>query len=210
MLSFLLLKGSLIGLSVSMPMGPTGMLCLRHAALKGRAFGIASGIGIALAEASCGAITALGLSALTAFIESNQAWLQMLGSLFLFYFGLFSLKQGRKEHKREVAQNGYLQILAMMFILTLTNPLTLLSFVAIFSTLGVEYVQNDSMALLFLSSGVFFGSATWWAMISSGSSYFAKKVESSLARTLHKTASFAIIGISVFSFFSALHLFFFS
>lgn len=208
MLSLLLLKGSLIGLSVSVPMGPTGMLCLRHAVTKGKAFGIASGIGIALAEASCGAITVFALSALTAFIENHQAALQMLGSLFLFYFGLFSLKTERKTSHTEVVQKNYLQTLLTMFLLTLTNPLTLLSFVAIFGAIGVEHLQDDKTALIFLSSGVFFGSVSWWAMISTSSSYFAKKIVTSSAISLHKAVNYVIIVVSIFSFFSALHLFF--
>lgn len=203
MFPLLLLKGSLIGLSLSMPMGPTGMLCLRYSLLRGKKFGIASGVGIALAEASCGALTAIGLSTLTAFIESHQIFLQIIGSLFLFYFGLFTLKSERNGNCREVDQNGPLSVLFLMFLLTLTNPLTLLSFVAIFSAIGVESFENDFLSIILISSGVFLGSVGWWALVSSSSTYFASKIQHSSTHKIQKMVGFIILGLSIFSFLSA-------
>ncbi len=204
MLPFLLLKGSLIGLSLSIPMGPTGMLCLRYSLVKGRAFGFASGLGIALAEASCGAFTAALLASLTIFIENNQAWLQLMGSLFLFYFGIITLRSNRSESKKEIEESSHFKVFFLMFLLTLTNPLTLLSFVAIFSAVGIETLENDLFAVGLLSLGVFIGSTAWWALVSSSSSYFLGKIRSSSAKLMNKIAGFAILAISIISFFIAL------
>lgn len=210
MLPLLLVKGSLIGLSVSLPMGPTGMLCLRYSLLRGKAFGIASGLGIALAEATCGALTAIGLTSLTDFIETNQIWLQLIGSLFLFYFGLITLKTERKEptkeNVKETVEKGHFRVFLLTFIVTITNPLTLLSFVAIFSALGTENFENDIVGIGLLSLGVFLGSSSWWALVTSSSSYFAGKIRSSSAKLINKLAGFVIIGISIFSFISGLRL----
>lgn len=204
MLPFLLLKGSLIGLSISIPMGPNGMLCLRYSLVKGRAFGLASGLGIALAEASCGAFTAALLASLTVFIESNHAWLQCIGSLFLFYFGILTLRSSQNESKKEVEGSSHFKVFFLMFLLTLTNPLTLLSFVAIFSAVGIETLENDLIAVGLLSLGVFMGSSAWWVLVSSSSSYFLGKIRSSSAKLINKIVGFAILTISIVSFFIAL------
>lgn len=209
MLPLLLLKGSLIGLSVSLPMGPTGMLCLRYSLIRGKAFGLACGLGIALAEATCGALTAIGLTTLTDFIETNQIWLQLIGSLFLLYFGIVTLKSERKEplkeNAKEVVEKGHFKVFFLTFIITITNPLTLLSFVAIFSALGTENFEND-IGIGLLSFGVFLGSSSWWALVSSSSSYFANKIRSSSAKLINKIAGFLIIGFSLFTFISGLRL----
>lgn len=202
MLPFLLLKGSLIGLSLSIPMGPTGILCLRYSIVRGRSFGIASGLGIAFAEASCGALTAVGLATLTGFIEDNHIWLKLIGSLFLFYFGLITIKSSLKKEEKEksVVQKSYFYVFLTMFILTFTNPLTLLSFVAIFSTLGIDTLENDPIAIGQLAMGVFAGSISWWVMVSSSSSYFLGKIKSSAAKKLNKLSGYLIVIAAVLSF----------
>jgi len=197
MFSLLLLKGSLIGLSVSMPMGPTGMLCLRYSLAKGKGFGLASGVGIALAETFSASLTAICLTAMTAFIETHQPWLQFIGSLFLFYFGLFTCFSKREQHA-EVQHTGYFSVFLKMFFFTLTNPLTLLSFIAIYSTLGIETFENDLLAISLLSIGVFLGSITWWALISSSSSYFLGKLQSASLKMMNKIAGICIIAISIY------------
>ena len=203
MLPFLLLKGSLIGLSLSIPMGPTGILCLRYSVVRGRGFGIASGLGIAFAEASCGALTAIGLATLTSFIEDNHIWLKLIGSLFLFYFGLTTIKSSlQTEEKKEkaVVQKSYFYVFLLMFILTITNPLTLLSFVAIFSALGIDTLENDPLAIGHLALGVFAGSISWWVVVSSSSSYFLGKIKSSAAKKLNKLSGYFIVIAAVLSF----------
>jgi len=201
MLPFLLLKGSLIGLSLSIPMGPTGILCLRYSIVRGRSFGIASGLGIAFAEASCGALTAIGLANLTSFIENNYIWLKLIGSLFLFYFGLITIKSSKKEEKEKaVVQKSYFYVFLTMFILTLTNPLTLLSFVAIFSAFSIDTLENDPIAIGHLAMGVFAGSISWWVIVSSSSSYFLGKIKSSAAKKLNKLSGYLIVIAAVLSF----------
>lgn len=193
-----------------MPMGPTGMLCLRYSLIRGKAFGLASGLGIALAEATCGALTVIGLASLTDFIENNQMWLQLIGSLFLLYFGFLTLKSEKKEpikeNVKEVVEKGHFKVFLLTFLVTITNPLTLLSFVAIFSALGTESIENDILGIGLLSLGVFLGSSSWWALVSSSSSYFAGKIRSSSAKLIKKIAGYLIIGLSIFTFISGFRL----
>jgi threonine/homoserine/homoserine lactone efflux protein len=172
----LLLTGSLIGLSIAMPMGPIGMLCLRYSLSKGKSFGLASGMGVALADALCGALAAIGLTALMTFVENNHSLLQLFGSFFLFYFGYKTMRAKRKMDNEPVISSSHLRVFLLMFFITLSNPLTILSFTGIYASIGLDGLEQDFFAIAFLSLGVFLGSATWWLILSSGSSYFGAKI----------------------------------
>lgn len=204
----LLLTGSLIGLSIAMPMGPIGMLCLRYALSRGKSFGVASGMGVALADALCGALAAIGLTALTSFVENNHNWLQLFGSFFLLYFGIKTFQANTKIQKanlQEVGSSSHLRVFIFMFFLTLGNPLTLLSFAGIYASIGLTGLDKDMLAILFLSLGVFIGSATWWFILSSGSSYFGSKITENAVRVLDKILGSFIIMLSFAAFSTAVY-----
>lgn len=114
MLPLLLLKGSLIGLSIAMPMGPVGMLCLRYSLLRGKSFGITSGLGVALADGICGAVAAIGLTAITAFVADNQMWLHLVGSFVLFYFGMATFLSKKRQGGKEVIESGHLSVFTFL------------------------------------------------------------------------------------------------
>ncbi len=204
----LLLTGFLIGLSIAMPMGPIGMLCLRYSLSKGKSYGIASGMGVAVADAVCGALAAIGLTALTNFVESNHNLLQLFGSFFLFYFGLKTLQTPRKIVKKdikEIPSSSLLNVFILMFFITLTNPLTLLSFVGIYASIGLTGLEKDFFGILLLSLGVFIGSATWWLILSSGSSYFGSRITENAIIIIDRILGALIILISFIAFSTAIY-----
>jgi len=199
MLPLLLLKGSLIGLSIAMPMGPVGMLCLRYSLLRGKSFGITSGLGVALADGICGALAAIGLTAITTFVADNQTWLHLVGSLVLFYFGLATFLAKKRETGKEVIESGHLSVFTFMFLLTLTNPITLLSFCGIYAAFGLECIQDDLMAVATISTGIFAGSTIWWIVLAFCSSYFGGKVNESGVGFVNKLIGAFIMLISLVS-----------
>lgn len=208
MLPGLLLTGSIIGLSIAMPMGPIGMLCLRYALSRGKSFGVASGMGVALADAVCGAAAGIGLTALTSFVEHNHNWLQLFGSFFLLYFGIKTFQantQIKKTDLQDVGSSSHFRVFIFMFFLTLSNPLTLLSFAGIYASIGLTGMEKDILAIFVLSLGVFIGSATWWLILSSGSSYFGSKITENATRILDKILGSFIITLSVLAFGTALY-----
>lgn len=168
----LLLRSLIIGFSIAAPVGPIGVLCIRRTLAFGRVSGLVSGLGAATADACYGSLAALGLAAATNLLIAQQNWLRLFGGLFLCYLGLRTLLEppatlsplysvSLQTRPTRQLWGDYLSTLA----LTLTNPLTILSFIAIFTSLGVATSQLNQGLLVV--AGVFLGSATWWLMLSS-------------------------------------------
>jgi threonine/homoserine/homoserine lactone efflux protein len=131
------LRGLLIGLSIAATVGPMFMLCVQRTIQKGYRYGLLSGMGIATADGIYGSIAGFGLTTITTFLVHQQMWIRLVGGLFLLYLGLKTLLTKPVE-RAATAQGGnllgaYLSTLA----LTLTNPMTILSFTAIFMGLGI-------------------------------------------------------------------------
>jgi len=133
----LLLKGLIIGFSIAAPVGPIGVLCIRRNLAKGRTSGLASGLGAATADAIYGGIAGLGLTRISNLLLEQQAWFRSIGGGFLLYLGIrtfLSKPAGAVAAARRTDLAGdYLST----SLLTLTNPLTILSFAAIFAGLGL-------------------------------------------------------------------------
>ncbi|MBN1148651.1 MAG: LysE family translocator [Anaerolineales bacterium] len=169
-----LLRGLLIGFSIAAPVGPIGVLCIRRSLAHGRLSGLASGLGAASADAVYGGVAALGLTLISAFLVEQQAWLRLVGGVFLVYLGLKTLlgaracaQQGGAQHETAPSRGRLLGDYASTFFLTLTNPMTIISFAAVFAGLGLGSANSSPAAALALVLGVFLGSAAWWLLLSS-------------------------------------------
>ncbi|MFJ8237652.1 LysE family translocator [Ureibacillus sp. NPDC094379] len=162
----MLIKGIIIGFSIAAPVGPIGILCIRRTLEHGRFVGFVSGLGAATADGVYGLIAGLGLTLITNFLISQQLWLQFIGSTFLCYLGvkIFISRPSNKPAKAKGHKpfSAYLST----FFLTITNPVTILSFIAIFSGLGIANNYTTTLGLI-LVLGVFLGSALWWLLLSS-------------------------------------------
>lgn len=165
-----LIKGILIGFSIAAPVGPIGVLCIRRTLAHGRAAGFVSGMGAASADAIYGATAAFGLTAISSLLVDQQFWLRLVGGAFLVYLGVRTfLAQPAEEAAAERGGSGLPGMYLSTFLLTITNPLTILSFAAIFAGLGAGSVGGDAYGLAGLMvGGVFAGSALWWLALSGG------------------------------------------
>ena len=166
-----LARGLIIGFSIAAPVGPIGLLCIRRTLAHGRAVGFFSGLGAATADAMYGAIAGFGLTALSTFLVQGQGPLRLVGGAFLCYLGVRTFLArpatgtARAEGRRGLA-GAYLSTLG----LTLTNPSTILSFVAIFAGLGLGAAGASGAGPRFapaalMVTGVFLGSALWWLIL---------------------------------------------
>lgn len=169
------LRGLLIGFSIAAPVGPIGVICIRRALTKGRLSGFISGIGAASADAIYGSIAAFGLTIVSSFLIQQQAWLRFIGGLFLCYLAWRILIAQPSEQTSESAGKTLVGDYTSTFFLTLTNPMTILSFAAIFAGLGIASAQGDLLHAALMVWGVFCGSAVWWLMLSSGVSLFRSR-----------------------------------
>ncbi|HVO03519.1 MAG TPA: LysE family transporter [Candidatus Cybelea sp.] len=163
----LLLKGAGIGFAVAAPVGPIGMLCIRTTLERGRVAGFAAGLGAAVADAIYGTIGVLGVAAINDVIAAERSWLELGGGIFIVLFGI------RLGLKKPVIQNGDMEIPISLFadfsktlLLTLANPSTVLTFIAIFA--GVSAGQAGLAVAPVIVLGVLLGSAAWWLLLSQG------------------------------------------
>jgi predicted secreted hydrolase/threonine/homoserine/homoserine lactone efflux protein len=161
------LRGLILGFSIAAPVGPIGVLCIKRTIAGGRLSGFMSGLGAATADALYGSLAAFGMIAITNLFIEQQKWLSLLGGIFLIYLGLRTLLLKPATVKDdEVNVGGLVVDFASTFMLTLTNPLTILSFAAIFTGIGLGEAANQPNIGGMIVLGVFAGSATWWLLLS--------------------------------------------
>lgn len=163
----LALEGVLIGLSVAAPIGPMSMLTMRRTIDRGLAAGMVSGLGIALADATYGATAAFGLTSLSDVLIDHQRFIRVVGGLALLYIGARILRSARTpatSRPETMESAGLGRIIGTMYLLTLSNPTTILSFAAIFGGLGVA-LGNSSAESVLLVVSVFAGSMLWWLVL---------------------------------------------
>ncbi|MBN1200852.1 MAG: LysE family transporter [Anaerolineae bacterium] len=161
-------RGLVIGFSIAAPVGPIGVLCIRRTLADGRAHGLVSGLGAATADAIYGSIAAFGLTFVSSFLIDQQTGLRLIGGVFLCYLGIKTLLARPAEHIVQANNNRLTGAYTSTFFLTLTNPVTILSFAAIFAGVGVGGDAGDYLAAAVLVAGVFLGSAAWWLLLSGG------------------------------------------
>lgn len=192
----LLLKGFAIGLTIAAPIGPIGVLCIRRTLADGRAAGLASGLGAATADAAYGAVAAFGLTSLSDLLVSHQLWLRVVGGVFLLYLGVKTfISQPREAAARPAS--GLLAAYASVFVLTLTNPVTIIYFAAVFAGLGIAPESGDMAAAWALVIGVFSGSAIWWVVLSSGIGFSRSRFSPKLLGMANRLAGAVIFGFGI-------------
>ncbi len=182
MLFFVFVKGVLMGLAIAAPVGPIGVLCIRRTLAQGRLIGVVTGLGAATADGFYGMVAAFGLTAVSNALVAYTGYLQIIGGLFLCYLGLttFFVKSDLSSYEAVVptaARSRHLHVSGAYFStlgLTLTNPATMLSFVAIFAGLGIT--QADMASSVTLVTGVFAGSVGWWLVLVSGVVYLRSRL----------------------------------
>ena len=161
-----LLAGIVLGLSIAAPVGPMGLLCINQTLQRGLFSGLAIGAGIATGDAVYGAIAAFGFTAVTSLLIAYALPLRLLGGAFLIWLGITAFRSaGAPRTARDAASSGGLiGAYAAAVGLTLTNPSTILSFIAAFTALGLATRTGGAWVTV---AGVFAGSALWWLVLCS-------------------------------------------
>ncbi len=169
MLLGFLLKGIVVGIIIAVPAGPVGVLCIRRTILHGRLAGLLSGLGAATADAVFGIIAGFGLTFVADLLLGYQDWLRLGGAGFLLYIGISALRadplaDARSQRDPESLIADY----ASTFALTITNPITILAFLAIFAGIGFTGDAATLGRAAILVLGVWLGSLVWWIGLAFG------------------------------------------
>lgn len=192
------LRGLAIGFGIAAPVGPIGVLCIRRTLADGRPVGFAAGLGAATADALYGAVAAFGLTLISRALVGQRLWLQALGGVFLCYLGVRTwLAAPAPMTETPGSGRGLLLAWASTFVLTLTNPTTILSFVAIFAGLGLGGSARGYGAATLMVAGVFLGSALWWLILSAGVGVFRSRLTRGGLRWVNRLAAFIITAFGV-------------
>jgi len=187
-----LLQGLILGFSIAAPVGPIGVLCIRRTLTEGRIAGFVSGLGAATADAFYGAIAGFGLTFISTFLIDQQLWLRLTGGFFLLYLGIKTFRSSPPDNAALQDRSGIFGAYASTLVLTLTNPMTILSFAAIYAGLGLTATGRNYVSAALLVLGVFAGSAAWWLILSGGISLFRKRFGIEALRWTNKVSGLAI------------------
>ena len=167
------------------------------AVANGRTTGLVSGVGVATADALYGSVAAFGLTSVSSFLVELQDVVRFVGGVFLCYLGckIYRTEAVSKEPVNSV--NGLLSAFATTFFLTLSNPVTILSFVAICAGWHVPALHGRYMAAATLTAGVFTGSALWWVALFIGLTTFHEKFNLNFLFWVHRVSGAVIAGFGI-------------
>jgi threonine/homoserine/homoserine lactone efflux protein len=186
----LLVRGVLAGLGISAPVGPVNVLCISRTLAGGRRAGLIAGLGAAAADTLYGAVAAFSISIVIGFLIREQFWIRLVGGMLLIGIGIvYYLKKpgSLEEFKSESSQSGFLTA----FLLNLTNPTTILSFLALLAVLGAG--QNRAAWLTsILVAGIFIGGMLWWILLAVIAGRFQNRFNDRSLVWMNRIAALAI------------------
>jgi threonine/homoserine/homoserine lactone efflux protein len=194
------IKGVIFGFSIALPVGPIGILCIRRSLACGWAAGLLTGMGAATADAIYGSLAGFGLTNFTGLLVGQRTWVQLLGGLILCYLGMRIFLSYTGAKSTEVTSSSCSKSYLSALMLTLANPMTILSFTAVFAAMGLGRVDAGHMAPGWLVTGVFTGSMAWWIILSSISNIFKARLNAASMKWVNWISgtvliSFAIIAV---------------
>ena len=161
----LFVKGLLVGILASAPMGPVGILCIQRTLQKGRRYGLVTGAGAALSDIIYALISGLGMSFVMDFINNEQTlfWLKLVGSVMLFIFGLYMFRTDPKKCLRPTPKKKgtLMHNFVTSFLVTLSNPLIIFLFTALFALLTFVVPEHLFEQCVGYTS-IVVGAMLWW------------------------------------------------
>jgi threonine/homoserine/homoserine lactone efflux protein len=205
--AWVLARGGAIGFLVAAAIGPIAMLCIRTTLERGRIAGIAAGMGVAVADTIYAAIGAYGISFVGAALTSGESWLKLVGGIVLIAFGIYlARKQPVNATEEREVPKSIVADFGMTLVLTLTNPMTILSFAGLFAGVsglrGFPLIEIPALLL-----GVFVGSAVWWVALAFVIGLIRHKISPTTMLWINRGSAAAIIGFGLYVLIEPLQAF---
>ena len=194
-----LLKGLVIGFAIAAPVGPIGVLCIRRSLAQSAVMGFATGLGAATADGLYGAVAAFCLTAISATLLEQKLWLSAVGGAFLVYLGVKTFMAKPADAAAQGSAASVAAAYASTVFLTLANPATILSFVAVFAGLGLGRLGQDFVAATIMVLGVFLGSALWWLILSATAGGLRTRLASNWMVWVNRCSGAIVLGFGIWA-----------
>ncbi|MBT5051088.1 MAG: LysE family transporter [Rhodospirillaceae bacterium] len=186
------LKGVAAGFVVAAPVGPVAVMCVRRTLVRGALSGYATGLGAAIADTVYGVVAAYGISFLAALLFDNAFWFRLVGGILLCTLAVKTLFSGPAETQAP-SSNGLMSDFLSALVVTGTNPITVVAFGVVFTTIGVATAGEKLDWAEALIAGVFVGSALWWATLTGIASLFRPALNRSGLRWINRISAGVIL-----------------
>ncbi len=187
------------------PVGPIAIVCIRRTLAHGLLIGLVSGLGAATADAIYCLIAALGLTFVSTFLIEQQFYVTLLGACFLVYLGIKTYRTPPATTSTHVHGKGWIGTFFSTLLLTLSNPMTLFAFTALFASFGIADEQGDLSSAFLVVTGVFLGSALWWLILTNLVALFRSKINAYTLGLINKVSGIVIVVFALVILISLRH-----
>jgi len=198
-------KGAGIGFVIAAPVGPVGVLCVHRTLRHGRLAGLVAGLGAAAGDAVYGMVAAFGLTLVSDWLVAHEEAVRLVGGIFLLFLAAKMLFVQRKQpsaHEADVVERaenaGMIRAFFATFVLTLTNPITIIAFLGIFAAAGAGDLADHRNLAAVLVAGVFVGSALWWFLLAGGAGLIRGRLEAGGMRWINIGSAVTILGFALY------------
>lgn len=193
----LFLKGMGLGISIAAPVGPIGVLCIQRTLKKRFPSGFFSGLGAATADLLYGSLAGFGALWLGNHLVQIQTPLRLVGGSILVLMGVRAFLQKEQQAANTGKSHGLTGDYFSTFLLTLTNPITIFSFAAVYGGLGLGSAETSTWQMGLLVLGVFVGSVAWWLTLSSLVALLRGRFKPQFYKVINKIAGVVLVGFGV-------------
>ncbi len=198
----LFLKGIIIGLAVSVPLGPIGILIIQRTVNKNRISGFLSGMGASVSDAIYAVVAGFSLTYIIDFIRIHQLAFQVVGAAMVLFLGIHIFFKDPVTDLRKYRRKGssYFQDFLSTFLITFPNPMVVFIFLAVFASSGVVFQMDNPTQAISMVGGVFVGANSWWLVLTGLVSLFRHKFNLRVLWWFNKIAGVIIVIIVLMTF----------
>jgi threonine/homoserine/homoserine lactone efflux protein len=198
------LRGLIIGFTIAAAVGPISLLVIRRTIEHGRVYGLASGFGVATADASYGAIAAFGLTAITGLLVSGRVLLGLVGGVIIALLGIRTMLSRPGAIATDADRPGLAGAFGSIYALTMTNPMTILSFAAVFAGIGLVSGTATFVDAAAVTLGVWAGSTLWWILLTAIVGWLRGRVSPRALLWVNRVSGAVLVGFGIVAVWVAL------
>jgi len=197
------IRGLVIGFTIAAAVGPITLLVVRRTIDHGGIYGFASGLGVATADATYGAIAAFGLTAITSVLVSNHALLGLVGGVVIVFLGIRIARSRPTGPATDGERPGLVGAFASIYALTMTNPLTIVLYAGVFAGIGLAAGASFVDAAV-LTLAVWAGSTLWWVVLCSVVAWLRGRVSPAALLWVNRISGAALVLFGALAVIAAL------